>query len=334
MKKGTRRLADIKHTVQLRNFDDLKSIWNELWCHKRQNIFSFHALLEAWWLEFGDNSDLHLLEVKENSTTIGIAPLIRRKEKAYFIGGSDVFDFLDFIVVPGKENDFFSALIDNLKKEDMECMDLRLVRHDSFVLRNLMIMARNRGLDIAYNEEDILLETDLPNNWNGYLSGLASRHRHELRRKLRRFEEVGNTNFQMIDDSKEISQSMDLFYEQFKESRDDKAAFMTIKMERFFRSLVKVMSEAQLLKLGILKLNESIGAMVICLDDGETVYLYNNSFDPKYRNLNLGFLSKALAIKHSIKMGRRMFNFLKGTERYKYHLGGKETQLYSCQIMF
>ncbi len=125
---------------------------------------------------------------------------------------------------------------------------------------------------------------------------------------------------------------MDLFIELFRESRKDKAAFMNEKMERFFRSLAEVMAEAGLLKLGILELDTSPVAMIICFDDENTVYLYNNSYNPVYSRLSPGLVSKALSIRHSIQRGRKTFNFLKGAETYKYHLGGKETSLYSCQI--
>ena len=192
--------------------------------------------------------------------------------------------------------------------------------------------ARANEYEVTLNEEDVLLEMDLPGSWEEYLSSLTSRHRHELRRKFRRFQEAGLTNFQMIENPETVSGALDPFFKFFRESRDDKKVFMTVKMERFFRSSVEAMVKAQLLRLGILELDERPVAFVICLDDGETLYLYNNSFDPKYCNLNLGFVSKAFSVKHGINLGKKMFNFLKGDERYKYHLGGKKVLLYSCKI--
>jgi CelD/BcsL family acetyltransferase involved in cellulose biosynthesis len=62
------------------------------------------------------------------------------------------------------------------------------------------------------------------------------------------------------------------------------------------------------------------------------VYLYNSAYDPQYSSLSVGVLSKALNIKDSIERGKKRFDFLKGAEQYKYHLGGREVQLSSCQI--
>jgi len=316
------------------DFDEYESAWKELWRSRHRNIFTFPGALKVWWREFGGNYELNLLEVKENSALIGIAPLIIREDEAYFIGSPNIFDYLDFVIASGKENYFFNELIDFFKNKQIKCLDLKSVRHDSLVMTNLIELARKQMLEVSCNEEGSLLEMNLASNWDDYLNGLPSRYRHELRRKLRRFEEAGKTNFKIFDNIEKISGSMDLFFEQFKACRIDKATFMTSGMEKFFRSFITALSKAQLLKLGILELNDSEMAMVICLDDGETLYLYNNCFDPQHRELNLGFVSKALTIKYSIEKGRKMFNFLKGTERYKYHLGGKESKLYNCQILF
>ncbi len=288
--------------------------------------------MEIWWREFGSGNELCLLEIRKKSKLIGLAPLYLKGGKAFFLGDSNVFDYLDFIIASGWENDFFDILLKDLQNRDINRMELGLVREDSSVFNNLINFARKNEHEVTLNEEDVLFEMDLPRSWEEYLSSLTSRHRHELRRKFRRFQDAGNNNFQMIGDPEKVSSAMDLFLKFFRESRDDKKAFMTSRMERFFRSLVKTMAKAQLLKLGILELDEKPIASVICFDDNETLYLYNNSFNPKYRNLNLGFVSKALSVNHSINLGRKMFNFLKGDERYKYHLGGKKAQLYSCKI--
>ena len=92
------------------------------------------------------------------------------------------------------------------------------------------------------------------------------------------------------------------------------------------------MAQAGLLRLGILELNASPVAAVICFDYNNKVFLYNNGYDPQYSLLSVGLISKILCIKDSIERGRAKFDFLKGVEEYKHRLGGKEVDLYGCQI--
>jgi CelD/BcsL family acetyltransferase involved in cellulose biosynthesis len=70
----------------------------------------------------------------------------------------------------------------------------------------------------------------------------------------------------------------------------------------------------------------------MAFDYNGTVYLYNSGYDQEQSQLSVGILSKAFLIKDSIERGRKKFDFLKGGERYKYHLGGREVQLQKCRI--
>jgi len=118
----------------------------------------------------------------------------------------------------------------------------------------------------------------------------------------------------------------------FVESRQDKADFKTEKMRSFFNKLTAAMAGAGLLKLGVLELDGRPLAEIMCFDYRDCIYLYNSGYDPNYVALSAGLLSKVLAIKDSIENGRKRFDFLKGAETYKSHLGGREVPLFRCQI--
>ena len=107
---------------------------------------------------------------------------------------------------------------------------------------------------------------------------------------------------------------------------------MSARMESFFRSLAGAMAEIGLLRFGILELDTLPTAMIMCFDYNDCVYLYNSGYDPQYNSLSVGLLSKVLCIKESIQEGKKRFDFLKGDETYKNHLGGRKIPLYNCQI--
>jgi CelD/BcsL family acetyltransferase involved in cellulose biosynthesis len=173
---------------------------------------------------------------------------------------------------------------------------------------------------------------DLPATWEEYLGILTAKQRHEVRRKLRRLSEAGKVEYHIVKDRVVVHDSMDTFLKMFTESRTDKAVFLTAQMESFFRSLADNMAEAGLLRLGILELDTLPTAMVMCFDYNDCMYLYNSSYNPRYNSLSVGLLCKVLCIKESIQEGKKRFDFLKGDETYKYHLGGGKVPLYSCQI--
>ena len=274
------------------------------------SVFITPVWLRVWWQVFGAETDLLIRKVRDGNEVIGIAPLMVKENTAYLIGGTDVCDYVDFIIAPGIESEFFAVLLDDLKNNGIRQLDLKQVRPDSTVYSQLLNIARDRGCQVECTAEDVSVEMDLPATWEEYLETLNSKQRHEVKRKLRRLSESGEINYRLIDDISVIPDFMDKFFKMFTESRADKAEFLTEQREAFFRTIVAKMSEAGLLKLGILELDNRDMASIICFDYNNSIYLYNSGYDPEYNYLSVGLLSKVLCIQKSIEAGRRRFDFL------------------------
>jgi CelD/BcsL family acetyltransferase involved in cellulose biosynthesis len=288
--------------------------------------------LQVWWQVFGSGVKPFIHAVKQSDETIGIAPLMIKDGAACFIGDIDVCDYQDFIVVPGKERDFFIVLLDELKRNGIKYLDLKHVRPDSTVLTCLVPLAESHNYKVVSEKEAVSFEMDLSSSFDTYLESLSSKQRHEVRRKMRRLMEEGNIEYRFIEKGDEIKASLDTFFRMFVESREDKAAFLTEQMKSYFKLLVDVLAGIDILKLGVLELDNKPIAEIMYFDYNDCIYLYNSGYDPQYVSLSAGLLSKVYAIKDSIEKGKKRFDFLKGAEVYKGHLGGKEVPLYRCQI--
>ena len=320
-------------TVTKESFSSLTTYWREeknslYW----DSIFVLPVWLQTWWRTFGTGVELSLLAARQDGEIIGIAPLLIKGETAAFVGSADVCDYLDFIVTPARERDFFNALLDDLKRKGIRQLDLAALRPDSTTLTYLLPIARERKYEVLVHDDGVSVEMDLPSTWDEYLVSLSAKQRHEVKRKLRRLWEAGDVAYQCMEDSRQLDDLTDTFLRLFSLSRTDKAEFMTSQMESFFRALVEAMAGSGLLRFGILRLGELPMAMIMSYDYNDTMYLYNSAYNPDFSYLSVGLLSKVLCIKESIEQGRKKWDFLKGKETYKYHLGGKEVPLFSCQI--
>jgi len=321
-------------TITEESFTSLTAYWTEAGHNlKWGSIFVSPSWLRVWWQTFGFGAELYLRAVRQREEIIGIAPLLIRGETASIVGSADVCDYLDFVVTPGMEKDFFNILLGDLGQRGISQLNLKPLRPDSTVLTHLLAIAREQGYEVLCHEEGVSVELDLPSTWDEYLATLAKKQRHEVKRKLRRLWEAGNVDYRCVEVSREVGDFMDTFLKLFSLSREEKANFMTTQMESFFRSLAEAMAEIGLLRIGILEVNELPAAMIMGFDYNDSMYLYNSAYDPTYSYLSVGLLSKVLCIKESIKRGRKKWDFLKGGEPYKYHLGGREIPLYSCQII-
>jgi CelD/BcsL family acetyltransferase involved in cellulose biosynthesis len=321
-------------SVTLQSFDSLVSSWPDLRQRLRwDSVFVLPCWLGVWWHAFGAGAELYLSAVRQSETTIGVAPLLFRGNEASFIGSADVCDYLDFVVAPGREHDFFDILLNDLRQKGISRLDLHSLRPDSAAATDLVAMAQDRGYEVYCEQEDVSFELDLPSSWDEYLGMLSTKQRHEVRRKLRRLHQAGDANYRLVNDSEAVPRILDTFLKLFRKSSEDKAAFMTPRMESFFASLAETMGEAGLLNFGVLEFNASPVAALMYLDYRDNVYLYNSGYDPQYGSLSVGLLSKVLCIKDNIERGKKRFDFLKGREAYKYRLGGREVPIYNCQIV-
>lgn len=321
------------YTVTQENFTSLTSYWvNSRYKLRWEPIFVLPMWLEVWWRVFGSGAEPYLGVVRQGEEIIGIAPLILEDKTASIVGSADVCDYLDFVVAPGREKDFFAVLLDDLRQKGISHLDLNPLRPDSTVLTGLVPLAHERKYEVRCDREDVSLEMDLPATWDEYLALLAPKQRHEVRRKLRRLEKAGIVDYRVVEGRGSVSSVMDVFMRLFAESRKEKADFMTVQMESFFRTLAEAMAEAGLLRIGILELDTLPAAIVMTFDYHECVYLYNSGYDPQYRSLSVGVLSKVLCVRDSIQRGRKRFDYLKGGESYKHHIGGRDIPLYNCQI--
>ena len=165
-----------------------------------------------------------------------------------------------------------------------------------------------------------------------YVSGLRKKDRHELRRKLRRLNNGNEATQYAFQDAGEIADAMPEFFRLMRASRPDKDDFLTPDREQFFRELAKELSARQQFKLFFLELNDVRVAACICFDYNGDYLLYNSGYDPEYSSLSVGLLNKALCIQDAIESGKKTFDFLRGSERYKYNLGGTNQTIHELVI--
>jgi len=320
-------------TVNRVTIAKLFALWSEYgdsW--QWNNPFSTPPWLKSWWDHFADNSELLLLLVTEGKRPLGVAPLMLKDGIARFIGSIDLCDTGDFIAAPGSRDIFCRKILHFLEAEGLRSLCLEQVRPDSLVYGNFIPIARAAGWQVSVIPQACSLQMDLPATWEEYLLRLSNKQRHEVRRKLRRANEAGVLGQFVVKTAPETVEAIDSFVDLFRQSRGDKMEFMTNAREGFFRSLAAELSQFGMLYLLFLTINDEPAAAGFCIEIDKTTYLYNNGYDPRFRAISVGLVSKISTIRSSIEAGQMVYDFLGGAERYKYQLGGKEIPLMKCIV--
>ena len=286
----------------------------------------------TWWTSFGEGSELHLLRVEHDGAMIGIAPLRLRDGVLSFVGGQDLCDYNDFIVVRGRESEFYPAVWARIKELQWEVLDLRSLPYRSPTLLHVPTLAKKDGLGVESEEEDKAPVCSLPSTWEEFVAGLDKKRRHELRRKLRRLEAAGEKEQHTLTGPQEVSDGMADFFRLMRASAEEKNAFLTPERERFFSAVSVELAKRDQLRLSFMNLDGHAVASNISIDYAGAYLLYNSGYDPAYSQLAVGLVNTALTIKEAIELGRGRFEFLRGTERYKYDLGATDTSVYTLVV--
>ena len=177
----------------------------------------------------------------------------------------------------------------------------------------------------SIKKSDTTVNLILPDLYEDYLQNLTKKNRHELNRKKRKFSD--QIDFFELLESKE-KEIFNTFVSQHKNSIGEKGKFMTKDIEVYFENLLKLDGW----KIYYLKTNKGVVSTAFCYENKKGCYLYNSSRDNKFNSINPGIVLNDLIIQRLIQKGKCFFDFLKGTERYKFDLGGQSIQLYDLYV--
>ena len=320
--------------TRLDSYQGTEDQWQDLLARSAvDTVFITPQWQRVWWEQFGGEGEMLLLCLKGENGIDGIAPLERRNGTISFVGGQDLFDYNDFPVNRGAESRFYPSLIDHLDGEEWDTLELSSIPEDSPTLVYLPKLARERGYSVQVEQEDVAPGVSLPDEWDAYLQILSKKDRHELRRKMRRLYSSGKeVSFYTLSKPIDVETNLEGFLDLMRASRDTKDHFLTESRERFFRNIALEMASIGVLKIFFLELQGERVAAALCFDYGTARLLYNSGFDPAYSYYSVGLLLKAFCLKDAIEEGKSYFDFLRGSEAYKYDLGAKNRTLYQMMV--
>lgn len=164
----------------------------------------------------------------------------------------------------------------------------------------------------------------LPKTWEEHLNNLDRKYRKELKRKFKRLNEIKH---EFITES-----NLEEFIRLHRLSDPAKNKFMSEPMARFFKDVCETNFPGWQTSLSFLKIEDKYAAGIMSFISATEYWLYNSGYDPEFSYYSVGLLLKAWSIKKAIEDGKKKYDFLRGSERYKYELGGKDLQLYRIQL--
>lgn len=322
-------------------FKALAGEWNELLHHSAANtVFLTLEYQRTWWHHLGEG-ELLILEVRDDGELVGIASLLmtynqQGQRVLKTTGCVDVSDYLDLIVAQGREEAVYAAFLDCLASPGTlawDLLDLCNIHQDSPTLTVLPALAEKRGWIVSTAKQDVCPVVRLPGTWEEYLQMLEGKYRREIRRKLRRAEDAATLFWYITGPEHDLEAEVEDFLRLMAASTQEKATFLTPRMRGFFHQLARVAYNAGWLQLAFLEVEGRKAAAYLNFIYNNHVLVYNSGLDWRsFPRLGAGFVLTAYCIRHAIEQGRENFDFMRGSEHYKYRFGGQDVEVRQLAI--
>jgi len=328
-------------------FDALADEWTALLRRSATDVpFLTPSYQRAWWRHLAEVEtrrsppSLCLVTVRDGAELVGIIPLCQADRPEgptlQWVGCVEVSDYLDAVVAAGQEAEVWAAVLDGLTgpaAPGWERMDLCNVPAASPTLQVLPALARDRGWAVETEVQEVCPVISLPSTWEEYLASLDGKDRHELRRKLRRAEALDGLRWYTVGPQHDLEAEMEDFLALMARSTRAKAAFLTPPMRAFFRELARAAFAEGWLQLAFLEWDGRKLAAYLNFVYRNRVLVYNSGLDWRADpGIGAGIVLSAFLIRHAIAEGRKAYDFLRGSEDYKYRLGGKDVPVYRIGV--
>ena len=264
---------------------------------------------------------------------------VRDEAKAVFFGASYHADYATILARPTELPAVAAAVADalsdqrttNVGDQQWDVIDLRRLRFDDPALPALesALRAPRVSLRVIREQEDVCPVVTAPSDdWDAYLAMLDRKARHEIRRKLRRAAAVGTLSIEIAPPT---SAAVEAFIELHQARFGADGLFPDGPGGDRSRQFIHRLAELELaerderqLHIALVRCGPRLIFAALAFDDGTTCYLYNAGMNPDAAGVSPGVTGTAEYILNRLAAGRRRFDFLRGSEPYKYEWGARD----------
>ncbi len=323
----------VERIREYKEFKKIRDAWNQTLFSSDQNSpFLTHEWLSTWWECFSQGCSLDVVLCKDEAGSIlGMAPFMVQENILRFMASQEVSDYCDVVAVKGHEPELYRCLGDYLGMVHPEVrkIDLINIGFTSPTLDFLPRLASEYKYSSSCTDFEVAPVLELPASYENYLESLSKKNRHELRRKLKRIGSLEGIRVEKVTETKALESSLNEFIALHKQGHPSKYKFWEEPhMEEFFHQIARRFSCQKWIELNVCLYKNRILAALISFDYSDRVYFYNVTFDRNFAWYSPGIYLFNHCIQEAISNGKKVADFLRGREEYKYYFGAEDSKIF------
>jgi len=284
-----------------------------------------------WWRHYRDSRGrlLVLMVADEQGDIVGIAPWYishspRLGRVVRFLGSGEVCsDYLTVLADPEFAPGVAARLAEWLAGDgaaEWDLLDLTGVEQSDLTITQLTKVLADRGHVVEFHEEMSCWRSELPDDWERFLSTLSKSRRERTRALLRRAIDTGRATVHRVTTHAELERAFEVLidlHQKRRQSLSQPGCFASPKFTAFHGEMAAALLDAGQLRMLWTELEGRPLSAEYSFVGGDTVYYYQGGFEPELADERPGWLSFAVSLKLAIEEGYRNYDFLRGDESYK-----------------
>jgi CelD/BcsL family acetyltransferase involved in cellulose biosynthesis len=317
-------------------FSGLRDMWNDLLKRSAADtIFLTWEWIYTWWECFGESKKLFIIIAENDGSIVGIAPLyitkarflgILKLKHLEFLGTNGALtEYMDFIIFKGYESEIVPAFLNFIFEQSLQwdVLNLVSVRQDALNLKLIKIYCNKKKLRYQEYNSNISPYIKLPASFDEYMQSLSRNSRWRFKKHKKNLEKGRKVEVFETKDQSSVSEDFSKIIQLHQkrwEQKGGKGSFSNTKAQfiQFHKSIVQRFFVNGWLYLTQLQVEGESVAGQYNFFYNDIVYYHSVGFDPQWAEFNIGSVLQLLVLEDSINKGAKEFDFLRGTEQYKY----------------
>lgn len=319
---------NLKLITSFNEWEEIFDPWNNLLKESRSDtIFLTWQWLYTWADCYLDTTrKLFIIAIYEKEELVGVAPWYLntisfgplRLKQIFFLGNPETgADYLEVFTQKGKERDVALLLyryLYNEKPADWDILNLKNIPSDSLFLLNFTESVKNAGKYYESQADAFCPYIKLPSNNEDFLNEISPNRKKRFKYDLNTLKKNGDVKHITISPIGDSSALCD-FISIYKKRWVCNSKFITF-LERF----ISISNSNEWTSIDFLKANDQSVAAQFNLKYNDTKYMYLMAAETDFnKKVSVGNVLTGLTIEKAIADGFTFFDFLKGTEEYKFY---------------
>jgi CelD/BcsL family acetyltransferase involved in cellulose biosynthesis len=279
---------------------------------------------------------LRIITVRRGNTLLAVFPLALRASSVLETPGHWLSDYLDPLIDPTAAEQCWSLILDLLN--DLWDWSTRgLVFHNiaenSPTRMILETLAAKHGFVYQQKVTDCAPNLLLPDSWEKYLKMLSSKERSIQKRNIRKAQTEGEARWLTVNTMDEIGPALERGLAGLSQAKGDKGKFSVEFLCGFLRKIVPALVAQGDFYMHELWIQGKAAAWLFLFRSREGPMVFNSAFDDSLGYWRPGITSVSLAIQTAIEQKNGKFDFLRGSEDYKFRFGCKPMDLLKISLI-